>query len=387
MTTKHMGDAFEQLQSVDIVTHQQRCVKVRNRHASCGRCADACTSKCISTENNRLVIDNDKCIGCGTCCTVCPTCALEAANPNDATLFETARRALRATGGKVVFATESALEQAAGSYDPAKVVAVVNVGRIEETLLVKLANAGATGFTLVLPPQATDADAMGARTARLVCETANKVFCAWGSSVRAQVASELPGIVCASGQTPAAAPQAKAIPRSASAGDAGADGGECPPPCSGELIYKTMKVMKDGTLPHFNPDRREELLSALFELGEPAPTQLETRLWGHVRIDMSLCTGCRMCATFCPTGALSKYADPNGETGIEHSPGDCVKCMCCQDVCLAHAIAVDDAVYAPHILSGAVERHPMAPERVRSSSHSMYDKLKDRMGTKYFWER
>ena len=381
MTTKHLGDAFERLQSVDIITHQQRCVKVRNRHVTCSKCADACTSHCISLENNRLVIDAEKCIGCGTCCTACPTSALEAANPNDAALFATARRALAATGGTAVFAAEAALEASAGSYDPAKVVPVVNLGRVEESLLVRLAVAGATRIELVLPPQAGEADAMGARTARAVCETANRVFWAWDCETRAEVVEELPACVYnKEGRVQFAIPQAKALSRAAAGADQPAAG-------TGELVYKTMKVGKGGALPQHSPDRRERLADALFELGEPREVTLETRLWGHVAIDMDRCVGCRLCATFCPTGALKKYADPSGETGIEHALGDCVKCLSCRDVCRENAITVEEAVFAPHVLSGEVERHPMPPEPVRSSSHSMYDKLKGRMGTQYFWER
>ena len=384
MTTKHLGDAFERLESRDIITHQQRCVKVRNRHASCSRCADACTSHCISLENNRLVIDETKCIGCGTCCTVCPTCALEATNPKDATLFEKARAALRATGGTVAFATEATLARLAGAYDPAAAVAVANLGRVEETLLVKLAAQGAREVALVLPAQPTEADEEGARTARLVCETANRVFSAWNCTTKARVVDEAAWSAPLSNdekeRAQFAIPSAKPIPHEPRAQAQ-------PAPADAPPIYKTMKVMKDGTLPHFNPDRREQLVSTLFELGEPQEIMLETRLWGHVRIDAQRCTACRNCATFCPTGALSKYAHADGATGIEHSPSDCVKCMCCQDVCQAGAITVEDAVFAPHILDGTVERHPMTPERVRSSAHSIYEKLRERMGTKYIWER
>ncbi|MFR4804165.1 MAG: hypothetical protein ACLT98_13145 [Eggerthellaceae bacterium] len=40
---------LEQLQSADITVHQGRCAVVRNRNATCMKCADVCTSGCIST--------------------------------------------------------------------------------------------------------------------------------------------------------------------------------------------------------------------------------------------------------------------------------------------------------------------------------------------------
>ncbi len=43
-----------------------RCAKVRNRNVACLKCAEACTSGCISIVDDELVIDSDKCVGCGT---------------------------------------------------------------------------------------------------------------------------------------------------------------------------------------------------------------------------------------------------------------------------------------------------------------------------------
>ncbi len=74
--------------------------------------------------------------------------------------------------------------------------------------------------------------------------------------------------------------------------------------------------MKDGTLPHFIPDRRERLLDALAQLGSLRGGKLETRLWGAVVIDGTKCVSCRMCATFCPTGAIAKFDDADGTLGV-----------------------------------------------------------------------
>ena len=68
---------LEQLQSADITVHQGRCAIVRNRNATCMKCADVCTSGCISYDDNELVIEPERCIGCGTCATVCPTCGFK----------------------------------------------------------------------------------------------------------------------------------------------------------------------------------------------------------------------------------------------------------------------------------------------------------------------
>ena len=43
---------LEQLQSADITVHQGRCAVVRNRNATCMKCAEVCTSGCISYDDN-----------------------------------------------------------------------------------------------------------------------------------------------------------------------------------------------------------------------------------------------------------------------------------------------------------------------------------------------
>ena len=114
-----------------------------------------------------------------------------------------------------------------------------------------------------------------------------------------------------------------------------------------------VKVGKDGTLPHFIPDRRERLLAALDSLGQPQDVLMDTRLWGHVIIDPEKCSSCQMCATFCPTGAIAKYADEDGSIGVTHRPVDCVKCRCCTDICPEGALELSDEVFAVDLLSGA----------------------------------
>ena len=154
---------------------------------------------------------------------------------------------------------------------------------------------------------------------------------------------------------------------------------------------KRLKVMADGTLPHFVPDRRERLLDALADLGEgPMDSQAmaRTRLWGHVVIDTDKCTSCRMCATFCPTGAIFKFDAPDGTFGIDHYAADCVKCLCCQTICRSQAIVVEDTVPANVLVNAVPERHVMHPVRVpKGGVHSIMNSMRDLLGLPEVFER
>ena len=370
-----MGTAFTAVDSGAIRVHRERCAKVRNRNVDCLKCAAACTSGCISLEDGELVIDASKCVGCGTCATVCPTCALESLNPSDAELKAACLRAVR--GDEVVIAC-SQMEAALGDLlVPGAAAFVVCAGRVDESLLAGLAAEGVGRVTVLCGDCDHCAQRHGRDTAELVAETARQVLATWGNNLEAVVTDTPPAAILAAGVDAGTAEVARdahfvrepACPPVRESGEALADS-SAPMmviPTKGKAPKHpahSLHVMKDGTLPHFIPDRRERLLDALAQLGEPEGDKLETRLWGAVVIDGTKCVSCRMCATFCPTGAIAKFDDADGTLGVTHTPGDCVKCGSCRDVCPADAITLLDAVPASWLTGGNRHRYVMTPRPV-----------------------
>ena len=365
---RYVGTAFTAVDSGAIRVHRGRCAKVRNRNVDCLKCAAACTSGCISLEDGELVIDASKCVGCGTCATVCPTCALESLNPSDAELKAACLRAVR--GDEVVIAC-SQMEAALGDLlVPGAAAFVVCAGRVDESLLAGLAAEGVGCVTVLCGDCERCAQRHGRDTAELVAETARQVLGAWSNELEIVVTDVPPAGVLADGvdtgaveaardahfaQEPAC-PPIRGTEETSTGPSAGGDAPKHP--------AHSLHVMKDGTLPHFIPDRRERLLDALAQLGEPASGKLETRLWGAVVIDGTKCVSCRMCATFCPTGAIAKFDDADGTLGVAHTPGDCVKCGSCGDVCPAGAITLLDAVPASWLTDGSRHRYVMTPRPV-----------------------
>lgn len=115
---------------------------------------------------------------------------------------------------------------------------------------------------------------------------------------------------------------------------------------------------------------------------------MDTRLWGHVIIDPEKCSSCQMCATFCPTGAIAKYAGEDGSIGVTHRPVDCVKCRCCTDICPEGALELSDEVFAVDLLSGAQERYPMKPlKNPPGNPHQIWHSMKDLLGCDQVYER
>ena len=342
---------------------------------SCNHCdSPACVENCPTgamrkdAETGLVNADPEVCIGCGTCATVCPTCALESLNPSDAELKAACLRAVR--GDEVVIAC-SQMEAALGDLlVPGVAASVICAGRVDESLLAGLAAEGVGCVTVLCGDCERCAQRHGRDTAELVAETARQVLATWGDDLEVVVTDVPPASILAEGADEAAAETVRVAYF--------AQVRSCPPLREAEEFLTgssveadalrrpahSLHVMKDGTLPHFIPDRRERLLDALAQLGEPAGGKLATRLWGAVVIDGTKCVSCRMCATFCPTGAIAKFDDADGTLGVAHTPGDCVKCGSCGDVCPAGAITLLDAVPVSWLTDGSRHRYVMTPRPV-----------------------
>ena len=390
---------FEKLESQSLAVQPSRCVVVRNRNASCRRCAEACPAGAILVEGNDLAVAPERCVGCGTCATVCPTAALESKKPDDKELLRAAVAAMQANDGAAVIMDAAMQAVAEGKYDPAKVVVVKSLGRVDESLIAVLAAGGATSIVLVAGP-VEDASAVSDRTAQLVCDTAALLLETWGSDVSVKLTSKLPRSVRRSEPAEfdtgrrgffssmrdearaAAAITAEHVVRE----KLGAEEPEEP---------KFAKVAEDGTLPHFLPERRGWLLLALSNLGEPEDVMIDTRLFGHVIIDGEKCTSCQMCATFCPTEAIRKFGDAAtaAETGkpfgIDHYTGRCVQCHCCEDICPTGALTLSTDVFATDVTKrGRSERIPMKPRKRKvNDPKSIVNAMSDLLGVPNVYER
>ena len=450
--------ALQALQSDHVHVCQERCLLVRNRNAECLRCAQACTSGCISynEQTKMLDIDQARCVGCGTCATACPTCALEARDPNDTELLARLQGALTASASKRV----AIVCEKAGIAQNECTVRLTCLGRIDESALIQLAAWGAREVTLTCGACNACEHKPGRTVVEEVCESANTLLGLWDGTMHvelkevgcateetephaqgtnagsastqsanrqvdqqiqtagagrtathgqiAQVDQQIQTACAEKTATQSAIEQVNQLIQSTGAGKvaehdtATRDGDR--PNLSTEASddkaaatdqvdrpLKRLKVMADGTLPHFVPDRRERLLDALADLGEgPTDSQAmaRTRLWGHVVIDTDKCTSCRMCATFCPTGAIVKFDAPDGTFGIDHYAADCVKCLCCQTICRSQAIVVEDTVPANVLVNAVPERHVMHPVRVpKGGVHSIMNSMRDLLGLPEVFER
>jgi MinD superfamily P-loop ATPase len=394
-------ETLGKLESLHIVVHSERCVVVRNRNASCRRCAQACTSAAIHIEGNTLGITPDLCTGCGTCATVCPTAALGAQQPNDAALVRSAYRIVQEQQEVPIFACGQLLSELKDAYDRSRVVEVGCLGRLDESTLVSLIALGISSITLSHGECANCPNSIGENTYQLVSKTLGTLLGSWGQSNSVRIRQGLPSEVELSAKEAKATEAVDGMSRrdfftQIKAGAQSAAVSVASPTLdsvlstekSAEPTDNIVKVMKDGTLPHFIPNRRERLLDHLDQIGEPVVETIDTRLWGHVKIDGELCNSCRMCATFCPTGAIYKFDDRDGTFGVEHYPADCVQCRLCQDICPTSALSLQSEVPIKELVEGVLERHEMRPvTKAGNKPDSIYKAMYSLLGGGQIYER
>lgn len=135
-----------------------------------------------------------------------------------------------------------------------------------------------------------------------------------------------------------------------------------------------------GTLSHFVPTRRTRLYNYLRHIGEPVADSVETRVVGRLAIDAGKCTSCRMCAVFCPTGAIMKVDEP--ETfGIFHRPAACVQCRLCESLCPEGAISIESTIPIKQFMGRKGLLYEMErPEWKANQPDSLFTKIHEVIG-------
>lgn len=333
---------------------QEACVAVRNRNSTCRRCMDVCAWDAISLEDGQLVIDGAACVNCGACVAACPMGCLSANEPPASKVRAGALSATRAAGGVTCLAC--ARKAAKHEADPELFCEVPCLAHAGEELLVRLAADGAQDIMLV------DGDCATCKYGQVN----NAIDTAVENAVRLMEAVEGPIIVTrASLFPPEFAGTFERDVRGADRRGLMAQTGSYLRTVAGNVAQKTIeeKLSPSQPQPKRNLKLKEKVPAAqnmrvlddLLALGTPpdasaalAVPVLETRHFGCVQIDDSLCSGCGLCVLACPTDALkyAEYDEPDNPERryLEFQVADCTQCQLCRDVCLRRCLTVSPRV-------------------------------------------
>lgn len=378
------------IESDKIEVHEERCISIRNRNASCIRCAEVCTSGAISYRNNELRVDPERCIGCGTCATACPTSAIEVKTPTDDELIKDIKRAIVASNGHPVIACESTdVDLDEHTCDLSQISIVPCLGRIDESVLVGLGAYKVHDVTLLCGTCDQCSHSPGGLLMRKVVESATNMLEGFAYDLPITITSELPDQVkgatrySSDAQGNSRRDFFKSVKKESTrvAKDAvnqkaaevlGEDQTEVP------AAFK--KVNENGTLSHFIPTRRVRIYNYLKHIGDPVAEYIDTRVIGSLSIDTDKCSSCRMCAVFCPTGAIKKV-DDSDKFGILHRSSACMQCRLCERICPEQAITIDSRVPIGQFMGKKALYYEMKrPTWQPNKPTSMYDKVHSAIG-------
>jgi formate hydrogenlyase subunit 6/NADH:ubiquinone oxidoreductase subunit I len=357
---------------------------MRSRHffASCARCAEACPVGAI-TVTEALKVDMEKCTGCGLCTTLCPGGALEATSPTMAGACALAEAQARQTKTVTFACDQHAAIAPEGRSDA---ITVPCIGRIDETILLVAAAAGAESVRLRHGACEDCERKRGCDVAILAGHQVNLLLGGLGVPSRLELLSQ---------------PASGTKPRDTRVKDSGTLSRRAFFAMLGGAAKRATERITAATPPLPEPPNlrprgqsgsteedapylpvKWQILSAALDAlpGKSCPTSFSGDLWAGITIGES-CTGCQMCADSCHTGALAKN-EHEGTIGLSFSASRCTGCNVCVDACYLKCLKSTTIVDLRKIVAG--ETKPLVRRELESVAFlmaPMADKLRRLLGT------
>lgn len=341
------------------------CLNARHKAAGCRLCAEACPVEAITFQDQgpsarpnpgHPRLNPDRCAGCGLCLAVCPTDVFTQPDPPEAKLAR-ASASLPARALSLV----CPLHPAAG-ITAAPVTAVVRHKRclasLSPAMLVDLSEGGQR--TIWLDDTACNACPIGRVQPAITraATAANILLGAFSRPPAILTHLSQPGEL--EGETISRRPLIEGdLSRVSRRGFLKAFGRM--PQASAEQVEARPlrpkgRVPVSERLPQHVPASRQRLLELLASLGDPVDEAIDTAslpLTG-VTIQAGACSACRMCARFCPTGAL-RFVSDGAQFGLSFKPSLCLDCGICAVACPESAVSFEGRL-VPAELNGPTAR-------------------------------
>ena len=309
-------EGLSRLESQKLSVYPQQCVRSRHRKAQCTLCADACPEKVFKWDDS-IKIDAHKCTGCGVCTSVCPTGALEAHNPSNEEILEQIKE-LPITSSTLTFVCPS-VESEGGNA----AIQVSCLGRVDESLILGAVALGIQNIVLNERECANCPKKSGHTIAQRAVSESIKILQTCGNSARVEFVTTSDFLN---------QPSQKKKPTLSTNKVHN----------STQELNPTQTTQK-GELPVRLPAKKQILKSSLQNIVDLNNlSELNSELWATIKINEN-CTGCQMCAFFCPTGALKKTME-EGKPAIVFNQTDCTNCHLCLDICYTNSIELSTQV-------------------------------------------
>ncbi|MEX2534017.1 MAG: 4Fe-4S binding protein [Trueperaceae bacterium] len=312
--------------SVEPKYEEGLCLAVGKTNA-CTKCRDACPHEAI-TIRGKVAIDPVDCSGCGLCVQACPTQALE---PKLSYESEAPLRCSRVGGS-------AQSVHCLGRLQPSDLLRLIGSG--QEAVLARAECSSCPIGTAAVAEAVESVRSEALELARL-----------HGREVSIEI-RETDRLEKGSNSAPLSRRELlrggwRAVQQSA-----------------GEVLTPLDPGPAPGSHEHVLPTelrRRYRIISA------SAP-EFETLVpWRLPRISDD-CIMCPACTKACPTGALERVFEENGDGTLQLKPDHCVSCDACLRVCPVDAVSMDDRVSWQELSGGRQEAYRPDPQREHPDS-------------------
>lgn len=344
------------LSDIDIQTHPERCMHIRNRGITCNVCKSVCPGDAISIADFSITINPDRCLLCGACVSSCPYDAFEANNPTAHALIEQVSESAELTEGSPIVVCGHTHTDLMGTYAP-HVVRINCLGRLDEEFYASLLEMDIESVTLVHGSCRECPRSTSGAQARRCFQSAQSLLFSWESPLAMRFTDKMPteAYALANGSRKTKRAKARSAARIA--------GGKAPSafsafPASQKLAEQAPRTEREhavsvvakiravnGVLPYHPNPRPARVYDKLRTLGNGPDEAPPTRFWGRPVYDASRCRQCGLCGVFCQSGAIKKverfnYRRKKMLFAFEIEPFRCTRCGSCEQVCPNGAVRI-----------------------------------------------
>lgn len=338
------------LSDIDIQTHPERCIHVRNKGVTCNSCKGVCPGNAISIENFDIAINPDQCLLCGACISSCPFDAFTANNPTLPALIDQVSESAELTDGNPIVVCGHTHADLMGTYAP-HVVRINCLGRLDEDFYATLAEMDLESATLVHGSCRECPRSTSGAQARRCFQAAQSLLFSWEASLTMRFTDKMPTEAYALAGNPRSANRSvrpKATSHAPRDMQVAASPGKRIPQTERERAVSIVSKIRavNGVLPYHPNPRSNRVYEKLRSLGSAPSEAPSTRFWGMPSFDASRCRQCGLCTVFCQSGAIKKverfnYRRKKTLFAFDVEPFRCTRCGCCEQVCPNGAIRIE----------------------------------------------
>ncbi len=280
---------------------RELCARYLHVASQCAACAMVCPAKAVIGADGRPVIRKDLCSGCGACAAACPQGAL--------VIPEETASAVQTEGSDAVIVCREAKTEEEAPKVPC-------IASADLTLLAELYASGVRSITAYTGKCASCARGGALKAWRIVKESAERLF---------------PDLVIREEMRASRLDLGKRLFFRGFLRRA-ADAGSVNDP--GALLNELLALEERKSV----PEKQRRLIAALRASEKAEGSAFNREALAEIFAKPSVsenCTGCGLCARFCPTGAL-KFREKKGTLTVVAS--GCTVCGICSGLCFRKAL-------------------------------------------------